>query len=585
MTSLLAAGPYASISLPLPSRYKRNDQISVTQTLSSVRYSAPTSNSSNNSNNSNNCLNLPDYGHSTTFQPSVDKFSFGIQNNAHFNTDPEMYALRNMLSAQNTLAPSIITTNTTNTTTTTTNTNTNTNTNANSSSNSNSNNNPSSSVAIQRPLSNGCVTVKRPSVNSRMAYVEALVDTNALLIESIWYSSSPSTKTAAVVPLRTFIQEVLKRSRAIYSTLQTSLFYLFRSRPAIMESLQKRVNGQEGCMRSCNHSVRCESAYIRCGRRMFLASLIVASKFVQDKTYRNSAWAKIAGLPVAEINAAERIFLELIDYRLYIAQPTFEQWHHMLHMHVAAKTQNQPTTLHDLSCLPFSDTNSAVQKKPSTTNTTTHNTNNTIITTSASQRSGWSVTQSPTSFAPRQPSPLQQQVHSNQPYTSQPQQHTRKSTADSCECHSRTSRKRGIMDIQTHDENLNSNSNIISKRWTVLSTLSSPLSCSPHSIGSNSSPSTQPHPPVLSLPSSSNSSPAHTPLQISPIRIAHPPHDYDYNHHHLNLNLNLNNHHIRSFAVYTPPMGTKRDYPDDNLSGYAVSSVRETKRKQCRVRY
>ncbi|OAD75263.1 cyclin, partial [Phycomyces blakesleeanus NRRL 1555(-)] len=64
--------------------------------------------------------------------------------------------------------------------------------------------------------------------------------------------------------------------------------------------------------------------------RMFLASLIVASKFVQDKTYRNSAWAKIAGLPVAEINAAERIFLELIDYRLYIAQPTFEQWHHML---------------------------------------------------------------------------------------------------------------------------------------------------------------------------------------------------------------------------------------------------------------
>ncbi|KAI9255139.1 cyclin PHO80-like protein, partial [Phascolomyces articulosus] len=118
-----------------------------------------------------------------------------------------------------------------------------------------------------------------------------------------------------VVPLRTFIQEVLKRSRTTYSTLQTALFYLFRARPAILTQLY-------------------EHAYISCGRRMFLASLVIASKFVQDKTYRNSAWAKIAGLPVSEINAAERIFLELIDYRLYIAQPTFEQWHHLLHLHV-----------------------------------------------------------------------------------------------------------------------------------------------------------------------------------------------------------------------------------------------------------
>ncbi|KAI7862282.1 hypothetical protein BDF14DRAFT_1736569 [Spinellus fusiger] len=246
-----------------------------------------------------------DYG--ASFEPSPEKPTF-----SHFHTDPEMYALRNMLSAQ---VPC--------------------------------NNNTTTMVSC--PVPSNYLPVKRPSVNNRMAYVEALVDTNALLIESIW-CSSPTTKTAAVVPLRTFIQEVLKRSRATYSTLQTSLFYLFRSRPAITESLQRRLHGNsKGCTRSCHHSTRCESAYIRCGRRMFLASLVVASKFVQDKTYRNSAWAKIAGLPVAEINAAERIFLELIDYRLYIAQPTFEQWHHMLHMHVAAKTQNQPTTLHDLS--------------------------------------------------------------------------------------------------------------------------------------------------------------------------------------------------------------------------------------------
>lgn len=149
----------------------------------------------------------------------------------------------------------------------------------------------------------------------------------------MWCSNISPNRQAAVVPLRTFIQEVLRRSRTTYSTLQTALFYLFRSRPAITAHLQRSQQDQW------------EDAYISCGRRMFLASLVVASKFVQDKTYRNSAWAKIAGLPVSEINAAERIFLELVDYKLYISQPTFEQWHHLLHMHVEAKTQHPPPPL------------------------------------------------------------------------------------------------------------------------------------------------------------------------------------------------------------------------------------------------
>ncbi|CAJ0829500.1 3967_t:CDS:2 [Entrophospora sp. SA101] len=33
-----------------------------------------------------------------------------------------------------------------------------------------------------------------------------------------------------------------------------------------------------------------------CGRRMFLASLIIASKYLQDKNYSNTAWSKICGL-------------------------------------------------------------------------------------------------------------------------------------------------------------------------------------------------------------------------------------------------------------------------------------------------
>jgi hypothetical protein len=173
------------------------------------------------------------------------------------------------------------------------------------------------------------------------------IDINAVVIESIWYPSNNTTPTptpltsttkaatrvSPVVPLRTFIQEVLKRSRTTYSTLQTALFYLFRARPTILNQL------------SANN------AYISCGRRMFLASLVVASKFVQDKTYRNSAWAKIAGLPVSEINTSERYFLGMLNYRLYIDQTIFDHWHKLLHLRTQARMHNIPTFLIDLlSC-------------------------------------------------------------------------------------------------------------------------------------------------------------------------------------------------------------------------------------------
>lgn len=203
---------------------------------------------------------------------------------------------------------------------------------------------------------------------NRLAYVEALVDINAVVIESIWYPTIPKeSRVSPVVPLRTFIQEVLKRSRTTYSTLQTALFYLFRARPAIIQHLQQQQQ-QRSCDKKSNWQ---HNAYISCGRRMFLASLVVASKFVQDKTYRNSAWAKIAGLPVTEINTAERYFLSIMDHRLYIDQSTFDRWHRLLHTRTQARMHNIPTSLRDLSsCLSFSPTTSY-----SSPNIHTYNTN------------------------------------------------------------------------------------------------------------------------------------------------------------------------------------------------------------------
>ncbi|PKC14429.1 hypothetical protein RhiirA5_256367, partial [Rhizophagus irregularis] len=135
------------------------------------------------------------------------------------------------------------------------------------------------------------------------------IDTAGLIIEVIWanFSVNPSAK---IIPLRLFLQETLRRSRTSYSTLQTALFYLFRIKPQISSTQNNDP--------------------ATCGRRMFLAALIVASKYLQDRNYSNRAWSKISGLPVHEINANEICFLKLIDYNLFIAEDIFKRWSSLL---------------------------------------------------------------------------------------------------------------------------------------------------------------------------------------------------------------------------------------------------------------
>ncbi|KAJ1727504.1 PHO85 cyclin-5 [Coemansia biformis] len=73
-----------------------------------------------------------------------------------------------------------------------------------------------------------------------------------------------------------------------------------------------------------------ESKVTKCGRRMFVAALISASKFMYDQTYPNKAWNKITKLPPRQICDMERAFLDMIDYRLYVDQGTYDKFHRLL---------------------------------------------------------------------------------------------------------------------------------------------------------------------------------------------------------------------------------------------------------------
>ncbi|KAJ3327142.1 hypothetical protein HDU76_012326 [Blyttiomyces sp. JEL0837] len=168
---------------------------------------------------------------------------------------------------------------------------------------------------------------------SKAEFVESLVDTSASIIESVWPNHSFSAR-AKLLPLRKFIHEILRRSRTSFYTLQLSLLYIIRLRNELVSG--KRTSSS---FASCTpSSLSASSKQIDpskphpslCGRRMFLSSLIVAAKYLQDRNYSNRAWSKISGLPLSEINANEMEFLKMIDYDLFVNHRTFGSWSGMI---------------------------------------------------------------------------------------------------------------------------------------------------------------------------------------------------------------------------------------------------------------
>ncbi|KAK9686169.1 PHO85 cyclin-5, partial [Basidiobolus ranarum] len=121
------------------------------------------------------------------------------------------------------------------------------------------------------------------SIIQKKRMVLGVIDAAAIIIDSIWPNHS-TCKQSQIIPLRTFIKEIVIRSKTTLHVLQTALLYLLR------------VKVSARYKQSCEN----KSDFSKCGRRMLLASIIVASKFVQDRNCKNSAWARVTNSSVTE---------------------------------------------------------------------------------------------------------------------------------------------------------------------------------------------------------------------------------------------------------------------------------------------
>ena len=175
---------------------------------------------------------------------------------------------------------------------------------------------------------NGPPSLKRDTDQSD-CFVAFLITFAARLITAIWpLSGTPPMMSscfngAGVLPLATFVHETLRRSKTSYSTLQVALFYMILLKGKLSDrDFTKEQYKSENSQRSGASTCRA----MQCGRRMFLASLMLASKYLQDRNYSTRAWSKISGLRIPEINENETEYLSCIDYRLHMKKEAFENW-------------------------------------------------------------------------------------------------------------------------------------------------------------------------------------------------------------------------------------------------------------------
>ncbi|KAJ1028191.1 hypothetical protein NDA13_003637 [Ustilago tritici] len=192
------------------------------------------------------------------------------------------------------------------------------------------------------PSSSASSSSSSASDDTKNSLVDSLIDAAVRTLDAIWNASTPSescdlAKGNSALPLQVFIRETLRRARASCSTLQASLLYCVRLGEACKRSRQMSLRQStraagvqvevEAQSSSPLHGMNKEELCLtRCPRRMFLASIMIASKFVQDHTYSNRAWAKISGLPVKDLSKLERAFLKAIDYRLMTSDVEWDKW-------------------------------------------------------------------------------------------------------------------------------------------------------------------------------------------------------------------------------------------------------------------
>ncbi|KAK4687299.1 hypothetical protein P7C73_g2812, partial [Tremellales sp. Uapishka_1] len=75
-------------------------------------------------------------------------------------------------------------------------------------------------------------------------------------------------------------------------------------------------------------------------QKIFVASLILGNKYLDDNTYTNATWSELASMPLKDINAMESEFLSGINYDLGVEPSEYRHWRQLLDGFIYSKEQD-----------------------------------------------------------------------------------------------------------------------------------------------------------------------------------------------------------------------------------------------------
>ncbi len=147
-------------------------------------------------------------------------------------------------------------------------------------------------------------------------------------------------RLGGLIPIETFVEEILARSRTTGAVLQVALNYIDVLRPRLASLAQSEPCKELSALAVTHFAlilfsnsefpdlpskildkdtlVNVLPSPLLCPRRVFLATVILASKFLEDICASNREWAKLAGLPAWEVGRCERAVGEALDWRLWV---------------------------------------------------------------------------------------------------------------------------------------------------------------------------------------------------------------------------------------------------------------------------
>lgn len=141
-----------------------------------------------------------------------------------------------------------------------------------------------------------------------------------------------------VLPLEDFIAEILKRTKISYSTLISALLLLNRLRSSLLALSQGEPLSAHPSHRIFGQILQSKNFV----RRIFISSIVIATKFLQDIHPSNLLWSKVTGLSLQELNYYEVFFLSMIDHNVYISSSIFYEWSYWIYMQYCEKSEAKP---------------------------------------------------------------------------------------------------------------------------------------------------------------------------------------------------------------------------------------------------